>query len=718
MITINESTTFFISDESGDVPEGEANGLFVEDTRFLSRFLLRLDGQPLIPLAADQVDYRTAEHFLTNPDLQRAPGSTLGIIRRRSLGTGLREEVSLHNFGDHDLSCTLELLFDVDFAGIFDVKRSTRVDKEAIRGIGSFITTVEEHGSGARFTYIRDDLHRELVLRLSHPIAVTPDRCRAEIELAPRETWRLVIEFATSTTRQSHKDGPDATAHTPPHHEREPASAAVDDLLPLPRSGASETAVIASAPILHTGSYLLRRAYERSIEDFAALRLRGEEICQGNLVLAAGIPWYMALFGRDSLIASYQALPFAPDLAAGTLRALASLQGQTLDPERDEEPGKILHEHRFSAMVGLQRGILDFPYYGSVDSTPLFLILLAAHLRLTGSPELARDLWPNSLRALDWIERYGDPDGDGYLEYSGSSNGLANQGWKDSWDSVRYRDGSIARGPIALCEVQGYAYAARLGLAFIADELGDPVLAARLRADARQIRVRFNRDFWLPDRGFFAEALDGDKRPVDSLTSNPGHLLWSGIVDEDKARAVAETLLSPSLFSGWGIRTMASGEGGYNPVSYHNGSVWPHDNSLILAGLARYGFTAEAIRIFDGLMTALSHSPDLRLPELFAGYGRDQARKPVEYPSACRPQAWASGSVLLALAAGTGLDLDGGSLSDELFPHDPFLPTGTNEIVLEGFYAGGRRLRLHLQRAGGRLVRRVEDLHGTGEAAA
>lgn len=719
-ITINESTTFFIANDIGDVPEGQATGLFSEDTRFLSCYLLRLDGQEPLTLAADQVDYRTAEHFLTNPELPRTPGSTLGIVRRRTVGAGLRDELTLCNFGDDDLSCTLEILLDADFAGIFDVKRATRVDKEEIRSQGQFSPTVEEEGTVIRLCFVRDGFHRELLLHLSRPIAIEPGLCRAEIHLAPRESWQLDLDFATVTT---HHTGATPRSGTPapasPEASRELASlSVVGSAASLEDATSRQTTLIHRAPTLQTDSYVLARAYERTVHDFAALRLRGEAICEGNLVLAAGIPWYMALFGRDSLIASYQALPFDPDLAAGTLRALASLQGDKVDPERDEEPGKILHEHRFGILAGPQREIPRYPYYGSVDSTPLFLILLAAHYRLTGSRGLIRELLPNARRALEWMDRYGDADGDGFLEYPGRDNGLSNQGWKDSGDSVRFRDGRLAAGPIALCEVQGYAYAAKLGMAAILNALGEDDHATALRTDARLLKERFNRDFWLPERNFFAEALDGEKRRVDALTSNPGHLLWTGIANEDKARAVADTLLAPDLFSGWGVRTMATTEGGYNPVSYHNGSVWPHDNSLILAGLVRYGFTDHAARIVDGLLAALGQSPDHRLPELFAGYGRDQAHAPVQYPTACRPQAWASGSVFLALAAATGLELDGGSYHEDPFPYPPLLPTGLSEFRLTGLGASGHRVTVALQRSGDKVTRHVERWHGEERTAA
>ncbi len=687
-ITINESTTFFIAADTGDVPEGATYGLFVDDTRFLSEYALRLDGLEPVVLAANIVEHHSAEHFLTNPELDGAPVSTLEILRRRRVGRGMRDELLLRNYGDHELHCSLDLVIDADFAHIFDVKRTTRVDKAEIRRLGSFDSWIEDDGRTIRLCYQRDRFHRELVVRFSESIATAPDRCHLPLRLAPGGSRQLTLEFTPVTTEH--------TAETPT--DRNP------ELTSVPKAAPPVAAIVSGAPTLETDSYILRRAYDRSVRDFAALRLRGEQICEGNLVVAAGIPWYMALFGRDSLIASYQALAFAPEIAAGTLRALASLQGDGVDPTRAEEPGKILHEHRFGTLAGTQREISRFPYYGTVDATPLFLILLAATFRATGDLDLVSELYPNALRALDWIEKYGDLDRDGYLEYPVTSNGLANQGWKDSGDSVRFQDGRIAEGPIALCEVQGYAYAARLSMASLAEAVGEPERAARLRHDAEALKQRFNHDFWLPESSFYAEALDGGKRPVDSLTSNPGHLLWSGIVAPERAASVARTLLSPELFSGWGVRTMATTEGGYNPVSYHNGSVWPHDNSLIVAGLARHGFTDEATRITDGIFAALSHSADHRLPELFAGFGADQAHAPVQYPTACRPQAWASGTIFLLLTAMAGIiDAPGATISNE-----PFLPTPIDEIRLRGLWQGGRRITLRLRRADGQVQRTVE----------
>jgi glycogen debranching enzyme len=709
-ITINESTTFLICDERGDVQEWTEDGLYAEDTRFLSRYQLRLGGLEPIVLAADTVDYHTAEHFLTNPELEGVPGSSLGIVRRRRVGEGMRDELTIVNYGDDEAACALELFFDADFAEIFDVKRSTRVDKEAIRAQGVYEPWVEDEGRVIRLCYERDGFHRELVVRLSEPIALDPGHCSTELRLPPRAEWRLTIACTLVVTQH--------TAHAP--HVYVPAPA-----LEPERAEPRHATLVSRAPALFTPTYPLGRGYTRAVHDFSALRLRGEKVCEGAFVVAAGIPWYMALFGRDSLIASYQALPIDPEIAIGVLRTLAALQGDRVDPRRAEQPGKIVHEHRFGRMHGTQRDVLTYPYYGTIDATPLFLILIAAYHRLTGDLALVRELRSNIDRALEWLQTYGDLDGDGYLEYPGKADhGLQNQGWKDSWDSVRFQDGRLAEGPIALCEVQGYAFAARLGVADLMDALGEPGRASTLRAEASTLRERFNRDFWMEERGYFAEALDGRKRRVDSITSNAGHLLWTGIADEEKARRVADQLVSPPLFSGWGVRTLAVGEGGYNPVSYHNGSVWPHDNSLIVAGLARYGFSDHAARISGALLSALGFSYDHRLPELFAGFGRGEAHEPVQYPTACRPQAWASGSIFLMLRAMVGLELlpvaaaapalrraaDGGEA--HLFTAPPFLPEGIDFIRLQGLWVGGGRTSVTLSREEGKLQRTISPWEG------
>jgi glycogen debranching enzyme len=368
----------------------------------------------------------------------------------------------------------------------------------------------------------------------------------------------------------------------------------------------------------------------------------------------------MAVFGRDSLFTSYQALTFAPELAASTLRTLALLQGRRDDPFRDEEPGKILHEIRLGELTAFEERPHS-PYYGAADATMLFLILLEEYVRWTGDTALARDIERECRAAINWIDEWGDRDKDGYVEYErrNPETGLDNQCWKDSWDSIAFHDGTIAPTPRATCELQGYVYDAKCKTARLAREVwGDPQWADKLEREAADLKTRFNNDFWVADREFFALALDGKKRQVDSLTSNIGHLLWSGIADDDKAEICVKHLMSDELFTGWGVRTMAAGEGSYNPIGYHVGTVWPHDTSFVAAGLRRYGYDAEAGRLCLGILEAA----DLfngRLPEAFGGYARSETHYPVEYPTACSPQAWATGAPLLILRTLLGLDSDG-----------------------------------------------------------
>jgi glycogen debranching enzyme len=396
---------------------------------------------------------------------------------------------------------------------------------------------------------------------------------------------------------------------------------------------------------------------------------------------AAGLPWFMAVFGRDSLITSYQMLPFAPELAATTLHALADSQGKKEVELTEEEPGRILHELRFGELTYF-RERPQAPYYGASDTTPLFLVLLDEYERWSGDVNVVRALEPNARAALDWIDHYGDRDGDGYIEYQRKTTlGLENQCWKDSWNSILFHDGSLAGTPRATCEIQGYAYDAKVRCARLAREIWkDEAFAARLELQAAELKRRFNQDFWIPDRQFFALALDGQKKKVDSLCSNIGQLLWSGIVEDDKVAAVRNHLMGPKMFSGWGIRTMAEGEGGYNPIEYHNGTVWPHDCSIIAAGLARYGYRKDASDVIAGILEASLFFRS-RLPEVFAGYERTQTCFPVQYPTACLPQAWAAGAPMLGIRTLLGLEPKGEVLTSA---SNPVLPFWLGTLSVEG----------------------------------
>jgi glycogen debranching enzyme len=444
-----------------------------------------------------------------------------------------------------------------------------------------------------------------------------------------------------------------------------------------------------SVPLLQARDASLERTWSRSLADLAALRLRWTG--QG-MVPAAGLPWFMTLFGRDTLITSFQELLLGPEPAAATLRALAETQADTDDPGRDAEPGKIVHEIRRgkTAQIWIDR------YYGTADATPLFLVLLSELWRWSGDDAIVRELESAARRALAWIDDYGDRDGDGFVEYfRRAPHGIDNQNWKDSWNSMLFRDGTVARAPIAPVEVQGYVYDAKRRIAELARRVwGDEETAARLEREAAELRERFDAAFWLPEHGWYALGLDAEKRPVDALASNIGHLLWSGIVPPERVDTVAERLTSGPLWSGWGVRTLAADEAGFDPLEYHNGTVWPHDNSLIALGLARAGKAAEARQVVRGLLDAAAFY-DGRLPELFAGYGRNGNEPPVEIPTSARPQAWAAGTPVLLLRVLLELepDVDGRSL--RAAAHD--LPEWAEGLVLDGVHAHGRRWHVRVR---------------------
>jgi glycogen debranching enzyme len=684
-LTISRDTTSLISDGSGDIPDGAEFGLYLDDTRILQRHELALDGRPAIALGARATDHCSATHFLTNPALPRVPRGVLSIVRRRYVERGLREELEITNYWTEAAELSLQLCYRGDFAHVIAVRQRLKRSSELSHSTGIAPCIAPDRHS-LQFDGDGSDPFR---ITLCKPPDLIDDRCEYGLRLAPRERWHLCIQYRAGRMEDSPADGTSIVCLRN------------SELAPQGRWELRLADLVDRAPHLETDSHVLRQAYTRSVHDLASLRTSGEASSNGDIVIAAGMPWFKALFGRDALITAYQALPFYPDLARGVLKALARLQGNHVDPVSQEEPGKIIHEDRPTVPDGAQALIPRFPYYGTVDATPLFLMLLASVHGATGDLEFSASLRDNALRALAWLDQHGDLDGDGYVEYVRDDTGLVNHGWKDSFDAVQFRDGTHARPPIALCEVQGYAYAARVGMAKVFADLGDRKLAARLDDDASALKERFNRDFWMADREYYALALDADKRPVDAITSNPGHLLWSGLADRDKAELVAKRLLSPDLFSGWGIRTMAATEVGYNPISYHNGSVWPHDTVLILAGLARYGFIDEATKLADGLLATLDHDPDRRLPEVFAGYSRDEAPFPVDHPMASRPQAWAAGSVLLLLSTIAGLDP---SVPDN--PAPPLLPSGVNRVHIDGIWVGPQETRVEVVRSKDGVVTR------------
>ncbi len=649
-ISILEGSTFVVSDANGDIDAGTdtTDGLFYRDTRHLSRWDLRLNGRSLSALSAEVIEYDEVFFFLIEPTGTIYRNPSLSVVRRRHVGEGMQEQIEVTNHGLGPMQVELSMLFAADFADIFEIK-------DKLLKIGELSRRCSE--GRAVLAYQREDFRRETTIR-ARDAFFTDQSLTFRLTLAPRETWNGDIEVSV------------ATDHDRPVPKRQRHQPNMPDSL---------DEWLAAAPHLATDSDDLRRIYHRSLVDLAALRFYPETVPDSSLP-AAGLPWFMALFGRDSLITSYQALPFVPELARTTLRALAAQQATEFDDFRDAEPGKILHELRHGELTHFGERPHS-PYFGSVDSTPLFLVVLDEYERWTGDVATVRELEPAARAALNWIEQYGDSNGDGYLDYQtrNPATGLANQCWKDSWNSIVHPDGRLASLPRSLVEIQGYAYDARLRLARLAREVYDDVaLADRLERDAKAFAERFNADFWLPDKGFYALALDGERRPVPTLTSNVGHLLWSGMLAEEHVEQVTRQLMGPQMFTGWGIRTLAAGQPVYNPIEYHNGTVWPHDTAFIAAGLARYGRREEAGRLAWALLQAAGHF-GYRLPEVFVGYDRAATAAPVAYPTACSPQAWASGAPLLLLRTVLGLEPDG-----EVLRSDPAVPAEIGRLALHG----------------------------------
>ena len=632
-----QGSTFVVSDRAGDI-EGspdDPHGLFFRDTRFLSRWKLTLDGEPVSPLSTDDIHYSYAQFFLVRGTGTIYADSSVSVLRQRLVGDGFHEDLTVMNHGSSPVELHVRYDAGADFADLFEVK-------DAMPKKGTHSRRVDD--GKLVLAYQRERYVRETWISVSAREAeLDDDGISFRIVVPPHDEWNTCVNVVAAVTG-------DGDAVREPRYKH-------GDIEPKPEGAASLEEWLAGAPVLESDWRPLEDIYHRSMVDLAALRFYATILRGGKAVPAAGLPWFMALFGRDSLITSYQALPFVPELAEATLMTLALLQATIDDPFRDAEPGKILHEARMGELTAFEERPHS-PYFGSVDSTPLFLIVLDEYERWTGDVGLVRRFEHQARSALEWIDRYGDLDGDGYVEYRrrNEQTGLENQCWKDSGTAIVDRHGKLATAPRAVCEVQGYVYDAKLRTARLAREVwGDRDLAERLEREAAALKQQFNRDFWLDGLSCFALALDGEKRPVDSITSNIGHLLWSGIVDEEKAEPVARHLLGDDLFSGWGVRTMAASEVAYNPIGYHVGTVWPHDNSIIAAGLARYGRREEAGTIAAALLEAATFFAG-RLPEAFAGYPRARTKFPVEYPTACSPQAWAAGTPLLLVRAILGLE--------------------------------------------------------------
>jgi glycogen debranching enzyme len=661
-LIILDGCTFFSTGADGDVEAREGDGLFYADVRHLSRWHLRVDGQPLVPLSSRKVDYYSAR--IVGLPGESADDPSVSVRRDRFVSEGVHEDVVLENLTPEPLAVRVELAYGSDFADVMEAQQGGNGDGRAGADTTPQTVTLWNEREGYR---------RGTIVGFNRHGRVAKEAASFDVALGPRETWSLCIDITPVV------DG-----------ERRPPLLRCDSFHAYaPKMPMTLDEWLADAPELDTSHDPLHHTYRQSVYDLAALRIRPDEATIRWPMPGGGVPWFMTVFGRDSLVTAFETLPFHPELAHATLVALAAMQATEWDNWRDAEPGKILHELRRGTLAALGK-IPHTPYYGTHDATMLFLIVLDEYERWTGDTRLVRELEPNARAALAWLEGPADLDGDGYVEYrkrSSSEFALDNQCWKDSDSSILFADGTRAEPPIAVCEHQGYAYDARLRTARLAREVwDDEETAARLEADAAALRGRFDRDFWIPSRGHYALALDRDKRQVDAMTSNPGHLLWSGIATEQRARQTVRALLREDMFSGWGIRSMSANDGGFNPLEYHNGTVWPHDTALIAWGMRRAGFAAEASRLCKALLDAaeaFSH----QLPEVFAGFARDEVEMPIEYPGALVPQAWAAAAPLLALRTLLGLDVVDGELRV-----DPVEADGLGPLRLRGLQFRGRRV--------------------------
>jgi glycogen debranching enzyme len=656
LVQILDGNTFVVSDDRGDIEASltDPTGLFSFDTRFLSRWVLTVDGQRLNPLSVDDIHYFETRFFLVPGTGTVYVDSKLSVIRRRAVGNGFHEELTILNHDEKPVDLTIRVDAGCDFADLFEVK-------DALEKKGTYSTRVVD--GRLVLGYRRETFSRETEISVSAPARIDRKGFTFKARIEPHGEWTTDLDVVTARIVSS-------DTYERPKYARNG------------RRGPSKMEVnlerwIAGAPRLECDWDSLRSTYSRSLVDLAALRF-SPPVAGGRALPAAGLPWFMTMFGRDSIFTSLQALPFTPELAATTLRTLGDWQGTRTDDFRDEDPGRILHEMRYGELPAFEERPHS-PYFGCADATPLYVVLLDEYERWTGDRKLVRDLEFEARAALNWIDEYADLQGNGYVSYQrrNEETGLENQCWKDSWDSISFRDGSLPGFPRATCELQGYAYDAKMRGARLARLVWkDEALAGRLEHEAADLKRRFNRDFWVADDEYFALALDPDGKQVDALASNNGHLLWSGIVDKSKAKAVVRHLMGPHLFSGWGVRTLAEGEERYNPIGYHVGTVWPFDCSFIAWGLRRYGFKQEAAQIAAGILDAADFF-DGRLPEAFGGYERSLTKYPVQYPTACSPQAWSTGAPLLFLRTMLGLEPVGENLIV-----DPALPEGIGYIGL------------------------------------
>ena len=679
VITINHGHAFLVSEFDGSVTDASDQGFYARDTRYISRYQLYIDGEPWTLLNSGAVTYYASRTCLVNPRIVTDHGviaaGTLGLMLGRMIGEGLHEDIDIRNYSATSVRFNLELLIRTDFADIFEVRAKERTRRGHIE--------TEWSGEGQRLVscYANNDFCRAMTLFLencSSRALYGNGRINFVVELAPGASWHACWKYDI-TEGDLLRRAPGECAHT------------------CEETGLARTLTHWKQVTtqITTSNEEFYRLYRQSVEDMAALRLRADDERPDELLAAAGVPWFVSVFGRDSLIVSLQNMTVYPDFARGTLKRLAALQATESDPYRDAEPGKMPHELRVGELAHFKR-IPHTPYYGTADATILYIIAWHEAWKWLGDDALIAEYQKVVTRCLRWIDEYGDRDGDGFLEFqTRSEKGYENMGWKDAGDAVVYPDGSLVKGPKALCELQGYVYDAKRRAAEGADYVGNSNLAKKLREEAAELQRRFEERFWCEDLGYYAYALDGDKKPVKTIASNPGHLLWSGIVRPDRAARVMRRLREPDMWSGWGIRTLSASHPAYNPFSYQNGSVWPHDNGIIAMGFKRYGFAEEAAMLARDISGAGSYFLLNRLPELYAGVQREPGNFPVQYLGANVPQAWAAGSTFHLLRAILGLDADAPTRTLYI---DPVLPPWLPDLTLRQLRVGRATLDLRFWR--------------------
>lgn len=676
LITINDGSTFLVTASDGSIDENQAQGFFVSDTRLISYYEISLNRNQLLLLASSNITHHSAIYQFTNPQFSTIngilPSGSLLVTIQRDIVSGMREDIDISNYYSEEVKFQLMLAVRSDFADIFEVKAKnivTRGDTDTVWKDG-VLTTKYRNGSFLRGIVTE-------AVEFSCQASYANGRIIFDVAIPPGKTWHTCLHFTALA------DGDVLKPQDSPTHNT--------------KAGKVRDEFLVNATKLHSSNAEVTAFYQQALVDMAALRIEVKDNEHQFWMPAAGIPWFVAVFGRDAVITSLQTMAVYHEFAHGTLVRLAQLQSNKFDDWHDAEPGKMPHELRRDELTKLHKLPYN-PYYGTIDTTILWIVTLAEAYSWNANQSMLDECRTALEKALKWIDEYGDLDKDGFVEFlTRSTHGLRNQGWKDSGDSMVYPNGKLVEPPIALCEVQGYVYDAWQKAALIYEVWGEFDRASKLRQKATQLYERFNERFWMEKEGFYCLGLDNNKQQIQSITSNPGHLLWSGIIPKERAPHIVERLFQPDMWCGWGIRTLSSQNSAYNPISYQRGSVWPHDNSIIAAGLKRYGYQNEANRIAEGIFDAASYFEGGRMPELFAGIERRDNNFPVPYPGANVPQAWAAGSILLL--ARTILGLEANAPQKQL-KVQPSLPNWLPDVQLTNLVVGKAKVSLRFWRQG------------------